>query len=110
MKFNFNYKSKNILVEVKVCNGFERFFGLMFTQRKKAKALLFDFQKPIRLSIHSWFVFFPFIAIWLDDKNKIIKIKKIKPFSIPASPRKPFYKIVEIPINKEYEKVIESIS
>ena len=107
MKFNFSHK--NIGIDVKVCNGVERFFGLMFTQRKKAKALLFDFQKPTRLSIHSWFVFFSFFAIWLDDKNNVIQIKKIKPFGFPVCPKKPFYKIVEIPINEEYEKVIGRI-
>lgn len=70
MKFNFRYKNKKIRINVKVCSEFNKFLGLMFVRRKRAKALLFDFEKPTKISIHSWFVFFPFVAIWLDDKKQ----------------------------------------
>lgn len=82
-------------------------FGLMFRRREKAKALLFEFKKPTKLKIHSCFVFFSFLAIWLDDKNKIIGKKIVKPFEMSISPEKPFSKLLEIPFNDKYEKVIQ---
>ena len=63
MKFNFNYQKRNIELDLRVFNWIGRFFGLMFTLRKNAKALLFDFKKPVKIPIHSWFVFFPFVAV-----------------------------------------------
>lgn len=101
-KVSFNYKNKGFEIGVKNCNLFEKFFGLMFVRRRKAQALLFEFRKPTTMRIHSYFVFFPFIAVWLDDKNKVIEVKKIKPFTFSVSERKSYSKLIEIPINKEY--------
>ena len=110
MKFNFIHKNKNIGLDIKRCNFFQMFRGLMFTRCEKARALLlFDFKKSRRMKIHSWFVFFHFVAIWLDDKNKVLEIKRVKPFRFCVLPKKKFCKLIEIPINKEYDKVIESI-
>jgi len=100
-----NYKNKKFRIKTRVCNSFEKILGLMFTQRQKANALLFKLKKP--LAIHSFFVFFPFYAIWLNNKNKILEIKKVKPFTFHIKPKKQFSKIIEIPINKKYEKIIE---
>ena len=98
---------RTIEIDLKTCNWFERFSGLMFVQRKKAKALLFDFKKPTKIATHSYFVFFPFVSLWIDDKNKVMEFKRIKPFTLIIQPKKPFHKIVEIPINKKYEKIIK---
>jgi uncharacterized membrane protein (UPF0127 family) len=78
--------------------GIRRIFGLMFRTRK-TRPLLFEFDKNTRSSIHSFFVFFPFNAIWLDENNKIIEQRKVKPFTFCIRPRKPFRKLIEIPIN-----------
>ena len=107
MKIGLN--KKKFEIDLKVCNWFERFSGLMFIQRKKAKALLFDFKEPIRIAIHSYFVFFPFIALWLDDKDRVVDLKIIRPFTLIVYPKKSFYKLVEIPLNKKYEKIIKII-
>ena len=102
----FNYKNKKIIL--KKCNEFEKFLGLMFVKKKNARALLFEFKKPTRISIHSFFVFFPFVSIWLDDKNKVIDINPlIKPFRFSFRPKEKFYKIIEIPINERYREVIQ---
>ena len=98
---------KKFEIDLKICNSFERFSGLMFTQKNKANALLFDFKRPVKIAIHSYFVFFPFIALWINNKNKIMEFKIIKPFTLMVQPKKPFCKIVEIPINKKYEKIIK---
>jgi len=107
MKIGLN--KKKFEIDLKVCNWFERFSGLMFIQRKKAKALLFDFKEPIRIAIHSYFVFFPFIALWLDDKDRVVDLKTIRPFTLIVYPKKSFYKLVEIPLNKKYEKITKII-
>ena len=110
MKTTFKYKNKKISLEVKQCNFIERFVGLMFTRKKKAKALLFDFGKFVGLRIHSMFVFFPFIAVWLDQDNKVIDIQKVKPWRLSVFPRtKQYNKLVEIPINNKYSDIIESL-
>lgn len=96
------YKNKNFKIEVHVCTWFEKFLGLMFSRREKARALLFDFGKPVKTPIHSWFVFFPFVAIWLDDKQKKIDLKVVRPFTFCVKPKEPFKCLVEIPINQKY--------
>jgi len=76
--------------------------GLMFRRRETCPALLFESKKPVQFSIHSWYVLFPFLAVWLDDKNKILDKKIVKPFQLFIPSKKKFYKLVEIPFNKKY--------
>jgi len=99
------YNGKRVNLTLKVCNAFERFSGLMFTRRKNAKALLFDFKKPVRIAIHSFFVFFPFLAIWVDADGKIIELKAVRKFRPYILPKKAFCKLIEIPVNEKYRKV-----
>lgn len=107
MKIGLKYKGKKVEIDLKKCNCFEKGIGLMFSRRQKARALLFEFKKPTREAIHSLFVFFDFVAIWLDDKNKILELRVVKPFNFCVRPEKPFIKIVEIPINKNYEREVK---
>ena len=79
----------------------------MFRSREKAKTFLFEFKKPTKIKIHSLFVFFPFVAVWLDKNNKIVKLKTVKPFSLAISPTRSYSKIIEIPINKKYSKIVQ---
>lgn len=102
-------KNKKInLGDVRKVSGLEEGIGLMFSRREKARILLFEFQKPTKLRIHSLFVFFPFIAIWLDKENKVVDIKKVNPFTFAVSSKKPFFRLVEIPINKRYEGLVST--
>ena len=100
-------KIKNSFLDVKKCNGLHRVKGLMFSRKEKAKALLFDFNKPCREAIHSLFVFFPFVVAWLDNKGKIIVIRKVKPFTPLVSIEKSYSMIIEIPINKKYSDIVK---
>lgn len=94
MDVKINYKNKNIKIKnLTECKSiFSRTRGLMF--RKKIIPLIFKFKRPVRLGIHSLFVFNKFVAIWIKN-NKVIDVKIIKPW-------KPFIKI-----NKEFDTLIE---
>ncbi|MEK6906837.1 MAG: DUF192 domain-containing protein [Nanoarchaeota archaeon] len=104
-RVGFKYKNKNFHINTRECNFFERAVGLMFKSRN-SEALLFEFNKNVGLSIHSIFVFFPFFVLWLDDKDRVIEVRKVNPFTLSVSSKKPFRKIVEIPVNKKYSRLI----
>ncbi len=105
-KVSFIYKGRRFHITARKCGMFSRFLGLMFSPREKSETLLFEFQKPVNLSIHSFFVFFPFIAVWVDENGKIAEIKKVKPFTLSVRTKKSWKKLLEIPVNKKnYEKV-----
>lgn len=104
--FSFKFNNKKIKISVKKVLGFEKGAGLMFSSRKKAKALLFEFGKPVKISFTSLFVFFPFIIIWLDSRNNVLYFKKIKPFAFHIPSLKPCRRVLEIPFNNNYEKII----
>jgi uncharacterized membrane protein (UPF0127 family) len=109
LRVGLRYKSKTFSLNVKKCGYFDEAIGLMFQKRENAHALLFDFTGRKRLALHSFFVFFPFLAIWLDDKNRVLEIMRVNPFSFNIYSKKPFSKIVEIPINHKYSKIIENL-
>lgn len=106
MRAKISISGKSIIIEdLKKCNAFSKFTGLMFNRREKASALLFDFAKEGRHAIHSFFVFFPFLAIWLDRSNNIVEYKIVYPFVALVMPKKSFSKLIEIPLNERYKKV-----
>lgn len=108
IKVGLRYKKKKIYIkDVKKVSLIGKGIGLMFRSREKCPAMLFEFSNPTRMRIHSLFVFFPFAAVWLDEKNKIIELKRINPFQLIISCKSPFYKLLEIPINKKYQKEIK---
>lgn len=95
---------------VKQCTEIGKLLGLMFKSKNNANALIFDFEKKSDMKIHSFFVFFPFIALWLDDKNRIIEKRIINPFTLSINPKKSFSKLVEIPLNRKYLSLIRELS
>lgn len=74
--------------------------GLMFCRRKNAKILFFDFKKN-NFKIHSWFVFFPFIAMWIREDFSVVDLKIVRPFRFNVSPTEKFRYLIEIPISKK---------
>jgi len=106
-RIGFTNKKRKFVIDVKVCNSFEKFLGLMFKEREKSQALLFDFKKSKKIRIHSIFVFFSFVAVWIDDKNKIVDFEIVKPFSFIIFSRKFSNKLIEIPINKRYMNLVK---
>lgn len=108
-KIDLIYKGKKIFLNVKRKNFLGKIIGLMFSRREKANILLFSFRKEQNLKIHSFFVFYPFIALWLDKENRVIDFKIVKPFTPAISTKKYFYSLLEIPINKKNKKIISII-
>jgi uncharacterized membrane protein (UPF0127 family) len=112
MKFkrvDFKYKTKNFSLDFVECNFLKRISGLTFTKKSNAKALLFDFKKPVLVPIHSLFVFFDFIAVWLDEKGKVVDLKVVHPWNFSVCPTRKFNKLLEIPINNSYFKFCDSL-
>ena len=93
---------KKVRIPVKRVGVFGSFRGLMF-RPKNTENLLFE---GFSGSIHSWFVFFPFLALWLDSSNKVIDYKLVRPFRIDIRPKKPYNKLVEIPLNDNNSKFV----
>ncbi len=93
---------KKIEFNVKKSRGIK---GLMFCQRENADALVFKSQG----AIHSCFVFFDFLVLWLDSENRVVDYKIVKPWNLCEKSGKKFDKILEIPINQRYEEVIGEI-
>ena len=105
-RVGFKNKGKKINLLVKECNILERIRGLMFRRNNADMILLFDFRKQTKERIHSYFVFFDFLAVWTDDKNNVIEKRIVKPFTLSIKPKKSFHKLIEIPINKKNKKII----
>ena len=93
----FNVKARELPLH-------EMYFGLMF-KGKNCDNLLFN--RSGKWGIHSWFVFFPFLAIWVDDKNNVQEFRIVKPFTFYVEPKREFAKLIELPINERNKKIIE---
>ncbi|HEA46358.1 MAG TPA: DUF192 domain-containing protein [Candidatus Pacearchaeota archaeon] len=101
---SFSYRGKNFRINARKCSFFS--LGLMF-RSKDTMPCLFEFQEDSKFKISSYFVFFPFIAVWLDEKNKVVDLKKVEPFTFSVSSKKPFRKLVEIPISDKYSDKVK---
>ena len=107
MRLFVSFRGRKILIDVKKTGFISRGTGLTFRTRN-AKNLLFDFSKLVTWqgNITSWFVFFPFLILWLDKNNKVIDFKVVEPFTFCIKQKKKFYKIVEIPFNNKNKEII----
>ena len=102
----FSRNNKKFKINLQECGFLRRITGLMF-RTKHTNPLLFELKSP--RAIHSFFVFFPFVAVWLDKNNKVVEIKKVKPFTLHVLPKKHFAKLVEIPVNKKNKKILRNL-
>jgi uncharacterized membrane protein (UPF0127 family) len=105
MQIKIFFKKNKFHLEVKRVSFFGRLFGLMF-KSKNTSNLLFDFFRDRREAIHSFFVFFDFLVLWLDEKNKVLGYRKVRPFSPHIKPKFKFRKIVEIPLNDGNKRIV----
>ena len=105
----FFHRGKRFSINAKSCNLFEKGIGLMFSRREKAKILIFEFNKKRKIIIHSFFVFFSFVALWINEKNEVVDLKIVKPFTSCVSPSEKSLSLIEIPINKKNEKIVKNL-
>ncbi len=93
---------KNILIKAGTCKFnseivetfFQKTKGLMFSEKKN---VLFIFECECIFGIHSFFVFFPFDAIYIDEKKKVVDVvRKIKPFTVCIRNKKPAKYLLEL--------------
>jgi len=105
-ELTIGYNQKRVKISVKECNLLEKSIGLMFSSRENAKILLFSFNKKQRIAIHSFFVFYNFLAVWLDNSDKVVDLKIVKPFRPCVFPSRDAFKLVEIPINRNNKNII----
>lgn len=99
------FENKKINIPIKKVSSFGKISGLMF-KKKETENLLFEFEKETNMKIHSFFVFFPFLAIWTNKKNEVIHFKFVKPFNPRIKSKKSFQKLVEVPLNSKNKKII----
>lgn len=100
-----HFKGKRKAISVNRLSFLGKLRGLMFRTRETPN-LLFEFGKPKKISLHSWFVFFPFLVLWIDEKNQILEVRKVMPFTTTIMPSKPFRKIVEMPFSRQNKDII----
>lgn len=98
------YKNKKIKIPVKKVSSFGKITGLMF-RSNKTENLLFEFKEKTKIHIHSYFVFFDFLVIWLNEKNKVVEFKYVNPFYLSIKSKKPFSKLIEIPLNNKNKEI-----
>jgi len=107
MKISVNFKGKNNLIDVRKTGFFGKGLGLTF-RTKNTENLLFEFSRAVNWqgNLTSIFVFFPFMTLWLNDKNKVIDFRVVRPFEFCIRQKKKFHKIVEIPLNDKNKSII----
>lgn len=108
VNFSFNHNGRKFSLEVEECKRAKWGLGLMFKTRE-TKPLLFNFGREINWTLTSLFVFFPFLALWLDDKNNVIAMRVVKPFIPGIISKKSFSKLLEIPINKKNKEIVNKL-
>jgi len=94
-KVKSKFEKEIIIKDYEICSSFfSKTRGLMF--RKKSKPLLFLFDEPTRIPIHSFFVRFPFIAVWFLNGKPVDKML-VMPWRFSVVPRTQFDMLLEIP-------------
>ncbi|MBI2043753.1 hypothetical protein HYT24_00110 [Candidatus Pacearchaeota archaeon] len=89
------FKKKKIKIPVKEVPLYST--GLMF-RTKNTSNLYFNLRGK-NISLTSWFVFFPFLVLWVDERRKVVDFKVVRPFTMVINSQKKFHSIVEVPLN-----------
>ncbi|MBI5881422.1 DUF192 domain-containing protein [archaeon] len=75
--------------------------GLMFTNESAVKnsALVFEFNSERFQSMHMFFVFYPIDVLFLDERRKVVEMKKeFRPWQVYNAAKKAKY-VIELPSN-----------
>lgn len=90
---------KTFILEALNVKGFKRVFGLMFSSRN-SRNLLFEFKKYNRTLFTSYFVFFKFLILWLDEHNNVLDFEIVEPFKSCIYSKYKFRRVLEVPFNE----------
>ncbi|MEM4271939.1 MAG: hypothetical protein QXD13_02540 [Candidatus Pacearchaeota archaeon] len=104
-KLKVGFKGDKLNIKAKELSYLGMFRGLMF-RNSNCDNLLFN--KKGKWAIHSLFVFFSFLALWLNTKNKVVDWKIVKPFCFNIRPRRKFSKLIEIPLNFKNREILNA--
>ena len=100
MLFN-NTTDKLVIHRTKLAVSFkEKLIGLMFEKPinfNYALVFIFNESAVFSNSIHSFFVFFPFLAVYLNEKRRVVDIKIINPNQTFQPKEKSKY-LIEMPV------------
>ena len=102
---DLTYKKRRISIELKKLSELGKVRGLMFRSSKNSQNFLFEFKKKKRQTLHSLFVFFPFLVLWLDG-NEVKEIQYIDSFRLSIKPKNNYNKCIEIPFNRKNRNII----
>ncbi len=107
MLITIKHKNRRIRVSARKAGFIEKITGLIFRTRNTHN-LLFNFGRDARPAIHSFFVFFPFLAVWLDKNNEVIDARIVQPFTLSELPKnkRKFRKLLELPLNNSNRKIL----
>lgn len=101
-------RGTRLRVPVRKVGFFGKILGLMFRGRG-TKNLLFEFSEGSETKLHSFFVFFDFLVLWLDKNNNAVDFRVVTSWKPSISSKKTFSKIVELPLNPENRQVVRFI-
>lgn len=102
-------KDEDVCINCLKLSYLGKVMGLMFSSLKNSDILLLEFDKDVRKSIHSLYVFFDFFAVWLDEDNNVIEYHIVKPWTKELMPTKKYRKLIEIPMNNKNQELIRKI-
>jgi len=91
-------EKKRIEIPARKVGLFGKIRGLMFRSRN-CENLLFNFSSSEKFGIHSFFVFFDFLAVWLDEGNRVLEWEVVKPWRFLVRPKTWAVKLLEVPLN-----------
>ncbi len=81
---------KHLIKAAKRCTSlFSQYLGLMFHIQQPP--LLFEFSQEQKISLHTFFVFYPINIYFLDKNKKVIETATMKPFRFYFSRNKAKY-------------------
>ena len=99
-------EKKRIEIPARKVGLFGKIRGLMFRSRN-CENLLFNFSSSEKFGIHSFFVFFDFLAVWLDEGNRVLEWEVVKPWRFSARPKTGAVKLLEVPLNDKNMRILD---
>lgn len=89
--------NKLISSNIKICYGFSKIKGLMFSRKLKNNECLLLKNAS---DIHMWFVFQSIDVVWLKNNKIIDKKENVKPFACLIKPNAKADSVLELPMGK----------